>query len=84
MLLEYCDRGSLQRAIERGKLQSRAPGGGPDLVSNCSLQTTLCCSVELEYMLLLRGRASGFERHHRHFDVNEMTHAPVGGCRCTC
>jgi hypothetical protein len=34
MLLEYCDRGSLQRAIERGKLQSRAPGGGPDLVSN--------------------------------------------------
>lgn len=41
MLLEYCDRGSLQRAIERGKLQSRAPGGGPDLVSHChfSLQT---------------------------------------------
>lgn len=32
MLLEYCDRGSLARAIERGKLQSRAPGGGPDLV----------------------------------------------------
>lgn len=54
MLLEYCDRGSLQRAIERGKLQSRAPGGGPDLVSNCcsvpnrAIQcncTACCCSA---------------------------------------
>ncbi len=32
MLLEYCDRGSLQRAIERGKLNSRSGEGGPDMV----------------------------------------------------
>ena len=31
MLLEYCDRGSLSRAVERGKLQDRV-SGGPELV----------------------------------------------------
>ena len=34
MLLEYCDRGSLQRAIERGKLTSRGPEGGADMVQS--------------------------------------------------
>ena len=38
MLLEYCDRGSLQRAIERGKLRSRGPEGGPDMVRCPSAQ----------------------------------------------
>ena len=32
MLLEFCDRGALSRAIERGKLRSRAVANAPDLV----------------------------------------------------
>lgn len=54
MLLEYCDRGSLARAIERGKLMSRAPGGGPDLVrfsESISLPTSLPPSLPCSALL---------------------------------
>ena len=44
MLLEYCDRGALSRAVERGKLKSRSGDGGPDLVRPpFSHQTFLEC-----------------------------------------
>jgi len=42
MLLEYCDRGSLQRAIERGKLTSRGPEGGADMVWSPPAQNPEC------------------------------------------
>ena len=37
MLLEYCDRGSLSFAVERGKLKDRS-GNGPDMVHPPPLQ----------------------------------------------
>lgn len=33
MLLEYCDRGALSRAVEQGKLKKRGGDGSPELVS---------------------------------------------------
>ena len=84
MLLEYCDRGSLQRAIERGKLQSRAPGGGPDLVSSCDFCTQPCHPMQLHCMLLLSSRAPGIDKHDGPFKDHEMSCALLCGCRCTC
>lgn len=33
MLMEYCDRGPLSRALERGKLKARGGDGSPQLVN---------------------------------------------------
>ena len=84
MLLEYCDRGSLQRAIERGKLNARSGEGGPDMV-----RTMLQCAA----CFLSLGWSSA-ELHHVYCSASRGLHPllvqmrcqPVilRMCRCTC
>ena len=51
MLLEFCDRGSLHRAVERGRISSRNAQGQPDMVrvawllAYCQLWASARCSV---------------------------------------